>query len=119
MITHEYFNDVYYKLLVTTDSIKGPFGQKIGSEIGSNDIDGQTAFSPDGNKFAMMNASNILDYMEFNRCNGEFFNLKSFTIPDSIGTYGCSFSPIVDFYTLLQSIIFISMILGIKKWFRM
>ena len=31
--------------------------------------------------------------MEFDRCTGEFFNAQSFVIPDSVGTYGCSFSP--------------------------
>ena len=93
VITHEYYTDVYYKILVTPEGIQGPFIQKIGSMLLWNDIFGEAAFSPDGSKFAMMNASNILDYMEFNRCTGEFINDQSFTIPDNQGTYGCSFSP--------------------------
>ena len=93
VITHLFYNYIYFKLLITPDSILGPFSQKIGSELGWHDVNGETVFSPDGTKFAMMNASNILDYMEFDRCTGEFFNAQSFEIPDSIGTYGCSFSP--------------------------
>ena len=92
VISHEYYTNKYYKLLVTPDSIIGPFSQNIGTNLKSNDIFGETVFSPDGSKFAMMNANNILDYMEFNRCSGEFYNVLSFEIPDSIGTYGCSFS---------------------------
>ena len=93
VITHEYYTDVYYKLLITPEGIEGPFSQQIGSQLLWHDVFGQAVFSPDGSKFAMMNASDTLDFMEFNRCTGAFFNAQSFKLPDSVGTYGCSFSP--------------------------
>jgi hypothetical protein len=92
VIMHRYYSDLYYKLLVTPDSIYGPFMQHIGSVV-IKDIGGQSSFSPDGSKFAMVSPTNILDYMEFDRCNGEFFNNQIINIPDSTGTIGCSFSP--------------------------
>ncbi len=89
---HRYYSDLYYKLLVTPDSIYGPYTQHIGSVV-TKDVFGQASFSSDGFKYAMVSQPNILDYMEFDRCNGEFFNNQIIYVPDSTGTIGCSFSP--------------------------
>ncbi len=93
VIMHRYYSDEYYKLLVTPDSIYGPYNQDIGSII-SDDVGGQATFSPDGSKFAMLSANNILDYMNFDRCEGNFYDYQLINIPnDSVITLGCSFSP--------------------------
>ncbi|HZX73156.1 MAG TPA: T9SS type A sorting domain-containing protein, partial [Cyclobacteriaceae bacterium] len=92
VIIHRYYSDKYYKLLVTKDGILGPYVQHLGSII-TSDVYGQVSFSADGSKFAMISPNNILDYMEFNRCTGEFFNNQIINVPDSTGTRGCSFSP--------------------------
>jgi hypothetical protein len=92
IIMHRYYSDKYYKLLITSDSIFGPYGQLIGSVI-TKDIFGQASFSPDGSKYAMVSQVNVLDYMNFDRCSGEFFNSQTIFVADSTGIVGCSFSP--------------------------
>jgi hypothetical protein len=91
VIMHRYYSNIYYKLLVTPSNILGPYEQSIGSII-TKDIGGQATFAPDGFKFAMVSPNNILDFFEFDRCTGEFYNSQLITIPDSTGTLGCSFS---------------------------
>ncbi len=94
IIAHKYFSNEYYKLLVTPDSIHGPYTQNIGSELIYN-ASGQSVFSPDGSKFAMLGPTYVLDYMNFDRCTGDFYNSQTINIPniDSDLTIGCSFSP--------------------------
>jgi len=93
VIMHRYWSDEYYKLLVTPDGIYGPYTQNIGSII-TTPIFGQSTFSPDGSKFAMLSTNYVLDYMNFDRCTGDFYNYQMLSIPnDSDVTLGCSFSP--------------------------
>jgi len=95
IIAHRYNSNTYYKLLITPDSIYGPYKQDIGSIISLGaDGDGQVAFSPDGSKFAMLDELNILDFMDFDRCTGDFYNTETINVPkDSSLTEGCQFSP--------------------------
>ena len=93
IITHRWNSTLYYKDLLTPDSIYGPFEQNIGSIISKDDYWGQACFSPDGSKFAYINCDYNFDYMEFNRCSGEFFNHINIVFPDSIVSQGLSFSP--------------------------
>ena len=93
LIMHRYYSNKFYKFLITPNGITGPFEQSIGSIV-TKDIVGQATFSPDGSKFAMVSPSNILDYLQFDRCTGEFYDSKIIVPPDSMaGISGCSFSP--------------------------
>jgi hypothetical protein len=92
VIFHEYDSNKYYKLLVTPNGLEGPFEQNIGVVI-SQDIVVQATFSPDGAKYCFSNAGGTFEYMQFNRCTGEFSHpVLGYSI-DSLGFLGCSFSP--------------------------
>lgn len=92
LITHKWNSDLYYKLLLTPDTIYGPFEQHIGSVIIKDDPVGQASFSPDGSKYCMVNCNYNFDYMEFDRCSGDFSNPVNIVL-DSNLTQGCAFSP--------------------------
>ncbi|MBP9882700.1 MAG: hypothetical protein KBF32_04820 [Chitinophagales bacterium] len=69
IITHRWNSDLYYKFLLTKDSIYGPFEQQMGSKVIKDDNLGQACFSPDGTKFCYVNKNYNFDYMEFDRCS--------------------------------------------------
>ncbi|MEP7128818.1 MAG: T9SS type A sorting domain-containing protein [Chitinophagales bacterium] len=92
VIIHRYYSNLFFKLLITPQGIEGPFEQQMGSIV-TKDIYGQACFSPDGSRFAMISPSDTLDYFQFNRCTGEFYDPLIISVPDSTGTIGCSFSP--------------------------
>ncbi len=81
LIMHRYYSNKFYKFLITANGIEGPFEQNIGSVV-TKDIVGQSTFSPDGSKYAMASPSNILDYLHFNRCTGNFYDSKIISIND-------------------------------------
>lgn len=83
---------MYYKLLVTPLGIQGPFTQSIGFDI-TSDVVVQATFSPDGSKYCFTNFAGGVDYLQFDRCTGEFSNAVSFINPDSFACRGNSFSP--------------------------
>lgn len=70
VISHKWNSNLYYKFLITSDTILGPFEQHIGSLISKNDAVGQACFSPDGTKFAYINRDYNFDLLTFNRCSG-------------------------------------------------
>ena len=92
VIAHRYYSDLYYKFLVTADGIEGPFQQHIGSKI-KYDVYVQSTFSPDGSKFCFSNHGGWFDYMQFDRCTGEFSNSITVESLDSLSILGNSFSP--------------------------
>ena len=92
IITHRWNSDLYYKFLLTKDSIYGPFEQHVGSIVIKNDNLGQACFSPDGTKFCYVNKNYNFDYMQFDRCSGEFSNAVNVVLPDSNISQGCAFS---------------------------
>ncbi len=92
IILHRYYNNMYYKLLVTPLGIQGPFTQSIGFDI-TSDVVVQATFSPDGSKYCFTNFAGGVDYLQFDRCTGEFSNAVSFINPDSFACRGNSFSP--------------------------
>ena len=93
IVVHRYYSDLFYKFLLTPDQIFGPYQQEIGSVV-TKDIVGQSTFSPDGSKYAMVSPSNIIDYLQFDRCTGDFYDSQIIIPPDStVGVSGCSFSP--------------------------
>ena len=100
VVVHRSDSDLYYKLLVTPDSIYGPYPQNIGRQDHWEKFTQQCTFSPDGSKYAMMltvdtsTLYNIIDLMDFDRCSGQFSNAREVIVPDSFLLYaGCSFSP--------------------------
>jgi len=92
IIVHRFYTDEYYKLLLTPYGLQGPYQQNIGSDL-IYDVFLQTCFSPDGSKYCIANHGGWFDYMNFDRCSGEFLNATS-VYPDSgFSVLGCSFSP--------------------------
>lgn len=97
VITHKYYSDVYYKILVTPDTMLVT-QQVIGGVFKSNDIDGMAVFSPDGLQYAHLNHYDTLEIYQFDRCTGDLSNTRTLILPTAgIGfsewTLGCSFSP--------------------------
>lgn len=91
LVCHEYYTNKYYKLLITPDSILGPFQQYIGTPI-PYDIYGYAAFTPDGKWYANLSPEQSVDVMNFDRCTGEFSNQIHLDIPDSSLLLSCMFS---------------------------
>lgn len=92
IITHKWNSDLFYKFLLTSDTLLGPFEQHIGSVISIDDKFGQANFSPDGSKFAYMNRNYNFDYFLFDRCKGEFSHHTNVILPDSNSSQGIAFS---------------------------
>ncbi len=55
-------------------------------------VNGQSCFSPGGNKFAIYDPRNDLDIMDFDRCSGMFSNCIHVSINDSAAGGGVAFS---------------------------
>jgi hypothetical protein len=106
ILTHKYYSDMFYKILVTADTILVK-QQSIGSIFKSNDVNGMAVFSPDGSKYANVNFNDTLELYNFNRCTGDLSDVKMLTLPYegyNDESLGCSFSPnnrflYVDTYT--------------------
>lgn len=92
VITHNFYYDKYIKARLTPNGIEEIDEQIIGSNL-TNDVYVQATFSPDGSKYCITNHFGWFDYMQFNRCTGEFSDPIKITSPDSLGLFGCSFSP--------------------------
>ncbi|MBA3649318.1 MAG: hypothetical protein H0W62_12340 [Chitinophagales bacterium] len=95
IITHEFSTARYYTFLITSDSIIGPYSQKIGQTI-KNDVDGQSAFSPNGSKYATISPyDGKLDIFDFDRCTGLFSSPISYHMPLTPSNFWAelSFSP--------------------------
>lgn len=92
IIAHKFYTDKYYKILLTPNGIQTILEQSIGSNL-MFDVDVQATFSPDGSKYCISTHGGWFDYMEFDRCTGEFSNHITVFGPDSLGVWGSSFSP--------------------------
>ena len=94
IISHEYSTKRFYGWLLSPDTIEGPFSQWIGIDIDYDAI-GQSNFSPDGSKYAMVNYfQNTVSIFNFDRCTGLFNNaLIDSNFTDLDWLRGCSFSP--------------------------
>lgn len=100
IIKHHYDDDKYYTLLVTPDTIMGPFSQHIGRHHLYEGHIMQSCFSKQGDKFIMVLTQNldsmqtIVDLFDFDRCTGILSNNRFIEIPDTVFvSIGCSFSP--------------------------
>lgn len=98
LLKHRNESDLYYKWLITPDTILGPYTQSIGSVISYNN-NGQSVFSPDGSKYvnyislADSNSNQHIDVFDFDRCTGLLSNLDTILIADSaLGGVGCAIS---------------------------
>src|SRR4030095_3575322 len=69
VITHKFYSDIYYKVLVQPDTTI-VISQAIGPIETSNDILGMAKFSADGNKYCFLNNDLTLDLLDFDRCTG-------------------------------------------------
>lgn len=95
ILVHQYYSSKYFKLLVTPDSIYGPFEQEIGFKTSYYDPTGAAFFSPDGTKYFMMDIRDSIDIFDFDRCTGELSNEVMVIVPDTFnGTLtGSALSP--------------------------
>ncbi len=91
MLLHRSHSDVYYKILYTVNGFDTIMQQSIGSilQYGS---DGQSGFSPDGARFALVD-ENLVEVFNFNRCDGMLSNPISFSINEPPFINGLTFSP--------------------------
>jgi hypothetical protein len=88
-----------HKVLLTPDTILY-MGEQILSVPAYRGYGGQPVFSSDGTKFAFMHGLSVsgvwthnIRFFNFDRCNGDFFNLKLIDISDGNFGFGISFSP--------------------------
>ncbi|MBL0341583.1 MAG: hypothetical protein IPP71_11960 [Bacteroidetes bacterium] len=65
-------NDLFYKYLITPSGISNVIVQNIGSP--TNNGFTKMKFSPDGNKFAMINLPGLMEVYDFDRCTGVISN---------------------------------------------
>lgn len=100
---------VFYKWLISPDSIYGPFIQSnIQSPPYSMSGLGQVCFSPSGDKYAIIGMNKYFYLYDFDRCTGELtFNYSEHLIDSSSWGNGCAFSPSGRFlYVTTQFIIY-------------
>lgn len=79
LIRQGWNNNLFYKFLVTKDTIYPPDIQAIGPNFqnGMSDFRGQNKFSSDGSLFATIAVDQKLLLMDFDRCSGEFSNPRT------------------------------------------
>ncbi|MBK7390312.1 MAG: hypothetical protein IPI23_14930 [Bacteroidetes bacterium] len=125
VLTHKYDSDIFYRLLITPDTIMVDSLQ-IGSHV-LWDFGGQAIFSPDGNKYALITQNLLVDIFDFDRCTGSLSNHVTTLIPDSVnGNFGASISNnnrflyVGSFYKIWQFDLFASdipnSIIQVAQW---
>ncbi|MCH8904970.1 MAG: hypothetical protein IIA45_13775, partial [Bacteroidetes bacterium] len=99
LLLHQFNSDSFVKFLITKDSMKGPFYQKIGLHTSVNtNFQNQMAFSKDGSLFARIFSLGEIEVYKFDRCTGELDIWKTWKQPNisppPVDEFkGCSFSP--------------------------
>lgn len=71
----------YFIYLVTSEGVTFQREQFIGSVSSEPDAIGQSAFSPDGSKYATITGKSPLIILDFDRCEGVFSNPEKVIIP--------------------------------------
>ena len=89
-------DQLFYKFLITPDSILGPFYQYIGSGNNPQKAHGSMVFSKDGSKLGQVGWNASIDIFDFDRCTGDLYNYRQ--AGEQVFSYenlyhGCSFSP--------------------------
>ena len=104
----EYASNCYFRFLLTSEGLIGPFKQCIGIPWDSRDQSGQAVFSPDGNRYARYNPFNGLHLFDFDRCRGLLSNHQFFEpiVVDSSysGGTGLAFSPNSQFLYVMTTL---------------
>jgi len=91
LISHRWYSNIYYRLLITPNGIAPADTQHIGIQNGVGSS-GQAVFSRDGRKFAKANNEIDLEILDFDRCSGLFSNPVNIAIPDTPAARGVAFS---------------------------
>jgi len=88
IIQMERDTNIYFKVLLTGDTVMAVDSQSIGSNysINSNET-GQAVFTPDGRKWLMYNIQDNLLIYDFNRVTGELSNLTQVNVEDNGGSH--------------------------------
>ncbi|MBK8846939.1 MAG: hypothetical protein IPO27_10490 [Bacteroidetes bacterium] len=111
LIAPRYFSNLYYKYLITNDSISGSYSQNIG-EPAFFDTGGGAVFSPDGSIYTQVMNDNKLNIFKFDRCTGMFYDSTYISFPNpnmdwELVASGVAISPNNKFlYVLLMTKIF-------------
>lgn len=89
LVQRRYNTNGYFIYLVTSEDVTFQREQFIGAVSQEPDAIGQSAFSPDGSKYASITGKSKLILLDFDRCEGIFSNPKSVSIPvDTFSFYG-------------------------------
>ncbi len=78
-------NDDFYFYLVTPTGLSGPFIQTIGT-VSENGIS-RMKFSKNGNKLFVVNAANLIESFDFDRCTGLLSNTNTIQPEGTFGPY--------------------------------
>lgn len=81
LVQRGYNNNRYFIYLITPDSISLIREQFIGAVSQEPDAVGQSAFSPDGSRYATLTGKSPLIILDFDRCEGIFSNPVKVNIP--------------------------------------
>jgi hypothetical protein len=85
-------NNKYYRLLVTKDTILGPWEQQIGIKPNKRAFNDQVCFSPDGTKYARLRSRDGLMLFDFDRQTGLFSKPQVISLPGNGYRGGVCFS---------------------------
>jgi hypothetical protein len=89
LVQRGYNSNRYLIYLITPDTISFIREQFIGAISQEPDAIGQSAFSPDGTKYASITGNSPLIILDFDRCQGTFSNPQHINIPmDTFMFYG-------------------------------
>ena len=80
IVAPRFWSNKYYKLLLTTDSVRNVSSQNIGDSI-IYDNGGVAAFTPDGSHYAFLDFDNNLNIFRFDRCTGLFYDSTLIDVP--------------------------------------
>ncbi|MBR9922318.1 MAG: T9SS type A sorting domain-containing protein [Bacteroidetes bacterium] len=78
----EVASNKFYRFLLDTEGIHGPWEQRIGTVDQDDSGGGWVAFSEDGNYYARVDEFNDLHVFHFDRCSGLLSNHQFVEIPD-------------------------------------
>ncbi|MBK6545445.1 MAG: hypothetical protein IPG12_09280 [Saprospiraceae bacterium] len=95
IINHDYWNSIYYKVLLTDTGFVKFTPQAIGVSLIDRTDNGNLIISYDGKKLVRTSLKDHLQIMDFDRCTGEISNFNQYSIPDldSFRTINSCLSP--------------------------
>ena len=97
------YSNKYYRFLLTSDSLYGPFFQTLSHPNISNV--GLSDFSPDGKYYVHYQSSGDAHLYDFNRCTGELYYKQQINSPTRSNLPCVSFSPSSRFLYLTNDTI--------------